>query len=316
MFRVGRAARRRVDLAAVVAIVAVLLFASSCSSGGSGQSGNQTSSTLPTATIPTQSKDAAAAALVPEKIASKGKLVFGMDASYPPLEFLAPGGTKIIGMDADLGVAIAQVLGLRPVQQNMGFDAIITGMLANRYDIGLSAFTDTVERQQVVDFVNYFNAGQAFYVKSGSPAVFSSTDSLCGYTVAVQAGTVEVDEAEEASTACTEAGKKSVAVRSFPDQNAVSLAVSSGRADVGFADSPVVGYLLTSTNGMFQQSGSVLNSAPYGIAVPKGSSLAFAVQAALKILIANGTYGDIMKKWGTESGAVTEAGVTINGAGR
>ena len=309
----GRATHRR---AVVVALVVVLLFVTACSSGDAGSSADPTLSTLPTATIPTQAKDEAAAALVPEKIASKGRLVFGMDASYPPMEFLAPGGSKIIGMDADIGTAIAQVLGLKPVQENMGFDAIITGMMANRYDIGLSAFTDTPERQQVVDFVNYYNAGQAFYVKAGSALTFTSTESLCGSTVAVQAGTVEVDEAKEASTSCTEAGKKAVAVRSFPDQNSVSLAVSSGRADVGFADSPVVGYLLASTRGMFQESGGIINSAPYGIAVPKGSSLARAVQTALKVLIANGTYGVIMEKWGTESGAVTEAQVTINGGGK
>lgn len=97
-------------------------------------------------------------------------------------------------------------------------------------------------------------------------------------------------------------------MRSFPGQNSVSLAVSSGRADVGFADSPVVGFLLASTSGLFQQSGSVINSAPYGIAVPKGSSLARAIQSALEILIADGTHDAIMKKWGTESGAITEAG--------
>lgn len=315
VFHVNGRANRRVALA--VTVVA-LLFLSACSSTGdssSRQASGASVITIPTTAIAAQVEDEGAAALVPPAIASKGKLVYGMDASYPPLEFLAPGGTRIIGMDADLGIAIAQVLGLTPVLKNMGFDAIITGMLANRYDVGLSAFTDTVERRTVVDFVNYFDAGMAFYVKAGSPRVFTSTESLCGATVAVQAGTVEVDESKAASRACTDAGKKAVEVRSFPDQNAVSLAVSSGRADVGFADSPVVGYLLTSTRGMFEQSGSVFNSAPYGIAVPKGSPLAEAIQAALKILISNGTYDAIMEKWGTQSGGVTMAGVTINGAG-
>lgn len=301
-------------------VAAVILLATACSScatddSADGASVGNNGAVLPTATIPTQAKDEAAAALVPPAIIKKGKLVFGMDATYPPLEFLAPGGSRIIGMEADLGVAIAQVLGLEPVQENVGFDAIITGMLANRYNVGLSAFTDTVDREKVVDFANYFNAGEAFYVKAGSPKIFTSTESLCGHTVAVQAGTIEVEDSEAASIACVEAGHDPVTVSSFRDQNSVSLAVSSGRADVGFVDSPVVGYLLATTTGMFEQSGGITKSSPYGIAVSKGSSLAGAVQAALKILIANGTYGAIMKKWGTESGAVTADGVTINGAG-
>ena len=152
-------------------------------------------------------------------------------------------------------------------------------------------------------------------MKSGAKKSFTSTSSLCGHSVSVESGTVEEQESKTASTKCTKAGKSPVKVLSFSDQNGANLAVSSGRADVGYADSPVVGYIVAQSGGTFEQSGDVFNQAPYGIALPKGTDMTKAVQASVKGLIADGTYGAIMKKWGTEAGAVTASGVTINGAG-
>ena len=301
--------------AAVLAAVSVALLSAACSSGGSSDSSTTKAPSAPTSKIPPAKKDAAAAALVPAAIASSGRLTFAMDASYPPNEFLAPGSSTIIGMDADLGTAIAQTLGLTSVQKNVTFDAIIPGLQANKYDVGLSSFTDTPAREQVVDFVNYFNAGEAFYVKAGAKKSFTAEDSLCGHSVAVEAGTIQESESKDASAACTKHGKAAVKVLSFSDQNSVNLAVSSGRAEVGYADSPVVGYVVEQSGGTFEQSGPVFNQASYGVALPKGTTMTQAVQAAIKSLIANGTYGAIMKKWGTGADAVNISGVTINGAG-
>ena len=77
----------------------------------------------------------------------------------------------------------------------------------------------------------------------------------------------------------------------------------------------VVGYVVEQSGGTFEQSGPVFNQASYGVALPKGTTMTQAVQAAIKSLIANGTYGAIMKKWGTGADAVNISGVTINGAG-
>jgi polar amino acid transport system substrate-binding protein len=297
------------------ALVAVALVAAACSSGSSSSSSTtsaSTATTLPTTVIPTQSKVAAVAELVPAAVTQSGQVTFAMDATYPPDEFTAPGSTDIIGMDADLGKAIAQTMGLAPILKNVTFDAIIPGLQAGKYDVGLSSFTDTKARQEVVDFVDYFQAGEAFYVKSGSSTTFSSTASLCGHSVAVETGTVEETDAKTADTTCQKAGKSAVQVLSFPTQTAVNLAVSSGRADVGFADSQVAGYVVAQSGGAFALSGEAFNVAPYGIATPKGNGMAPAIAAAVSHLMANGVYTQILKKWGVESGAVQS--VSINGA--
>ena len=307
-FRQGR----RSALAA--ALVAVALVASACSSSSSSSTTTTSgsSSNIPTEVIPTQAKVDSVAQLVPSAVASTGKITYAMDATYPPDEFVAPGSSTIIGMDADLGKALAQVMGLTPVLQNVTFDAIIPGLQAGKYDVGNSSFTDTLARQQTLDFVDYFQAGEAFYTKSSSSTTFSDLTSLCGHSVAVETGTVEQTDAQSANTACKKAGKSGVSVLAYATQDAVNLAVSSGRADVGFADSQVAAYVVAQSSGEFQLSGQPFNVAPYGIASLKGNGMAQAIAAAMSTLIQNGTYSKILSKWGTTNGAVQS--VTINGA--
>ena len=224
---------------------------------------------------------------MPAAVKSKGTLTVAMDATYAPDEFIAPDGSTIVGMDADLATAITQVLGLKVKLVNATFDTIIPGIQSGKYDMGASSFTDTIARQKVVDFVDYFTAGEGYYVKSGSPLAFNGLASLCGHSVAVESGTTEESDAKAQAKKCT-SGK--VTVLSFGNQSQANLAVSSGRADVGFADSQVAGYIVATSNGVFQNSGTAFEVAPYGLALPKGNGMAAPVQAAVNYLIANGVY--------------------------
>jgi polar amino acid transport system substrate-binding protein len=302
----------------VVVIGAVAVLAAACSSSPSSSTTTKapagttpTTVALPTATIPTQSTDAAIAATVPAAIKAKGTLTIALDATYAPDEFIAPDGSTIVGMDADLGNAITQVLGLKAKLVNATFDTIIPGLSSGKYDIGDSSFTDTLARQKVVDFVGYFQAGEGFYVKTGAKT-FNGLASLCGASVAVEAGTTEETDAKTQATACTKAGKATVTVLSYGNQSQANLAVSSGRAQLGFVDSQIASYIAATSNGVFTNSGSAFEVAPYGLALPKGNGMAAPVQAAVNLLIANGVYKQILTKWGVEGGAVTSS--VINGA--
>jgi polar amino acid transport system substrate-binding protein len=95
------------------------------------------------------------------------------------------------------------------------------------------------------------------------------------------------------------------------------LAVSSGTATFGFLDSQVADYVVSQSHGVFKSVGQAIEVAPYGMATPKtstGKQLAKAIEAAVKTLIANGTYGAILKKWGVTAGALTSSKIVLNGA--
>jgi polar amino acid transport system substrate-binding protein len=279
---------------------------------GSSNSTTSTSGTSTGSSIPTASANAAIAAQVPAAIKSKGTLNVAAEAQYAPNEFLAPDGHTIIGMDADLMKALAEVMGLKVKLINANFETIIPGLASGRYDLGASSFTDTREREKTVDFVTYYSAGISFYAKSSSNPGVTKLADLCGKTVAVEKGTVEEEGASEQSKTCTKEGKKAVNVLSFPGQNPVNLAIASGRAEVGMVDSPVAAYQIKQTGGQFKLVGESYNFKPYGIAIPKRSGMAAPILAALKQLMSNGTYGRILAKWGIESGAISNP--KINGA--
>jgi polar amino acid transport system substrate-binding protein len=217
-------------------------------------------------------------------------------------------------MDADLGDAIAAKLGLKANFENVTFDSIIPGMAAGKYDLGMSSFTDTKAREATVNFVTYFNAGESLIVASGNPHNVTGPDlSLCGLTIAVEKGTTEESEVPALSKKCTDAGKKAVTALSTDDQNGANLALTSGRAQVGSADSPVAAYAVKQSSGALALAGASYEDAPYGIAVPKADGmLDTAVLGALKDLIADGSYTAILTKWGVQSGAITSP--VINGA--
>jgi len=295
--------------ACVAVVIAVALLAAACSSSsGSTTTTTSKKSNSSSSAIPVQSKDATLAAEVPASIRSKGSLTIALDATYAPDEFIASNGTTIIGMDADLAYAITQVLGLKADLVNATFDTIIPGLQSGKYDMGDSSFTDTLARQKVVDFVDYFVAGEGFYVKTGGEK-FNGLASLCGHTVSVEDGTTEQSDAQTQAKACTSDGKKTVTVLSYGNQSQANLAVSSGRAQVGFADSQVAAYIVASSNGVFENSGTAFEVAPYGLALPKGNGMATPVEGAVNLLIQNGTYLKILDKWGIQAGAVSKANI-------
>jgi polar amino acid transport system substrate-binding protein len=291
-------------LAALGAPVLVVFALAGCGSSSSS------SSTTPTST--SSGANASIAAQVPAAIKAKGTLKVATEAQYAPDEFIASDGHTVIGMDADLMKAIAALLGLKASLIDSNFETIIPGLASGRYDIGMSSFTDTKEREKTVDFVTYFQAGISFYALSSSSAAVSTVADLCGKSVALEKGTTEQEEATAQSKKCTKEGKKAVNVLVFPGQNPVNLAVTSGRAETGMADSPVVEYQIKQSAGKFKLLCKCYGFAPYGIAIPKKSGMAAPILAAVKELMSDGTYTGILKKWGLESGAITDP--KINGA--
>jgi polar amino acid transport system substrate-binding protein len=269
------------------------------------------SSSKSSTTTTSSSANAAIAAEVPAAIKSKGTLTVATEAQYAPNEFIAPDGHTVIGMDPDLVSALTAVMGLKVKVVNGTFEAIIPGLAAGRFDIGASSFTDTKEREKTVDFVTYLSVGEAFLSKSDGGPTLNTLAELCGHTVSVEKGTVELEDAEKQNKKCKSAGKPAIKLLIFPGQSDANLALSSGRAEVDFADSPIIAYQVRKL-GVQVRSSPTFGMAPYGLAIPRGNGMAKPVLDALKILMANGTYAAILKKWQLQSAAISNP--VINGA--
>lgn len=288
-----------------------------CGAGGNGSgeppANSAGSSSAAAAAIPAETKDDKLAAMVPQSVAADGKIVVGQDQSYPPNEFVDPSG-KVVGFDVDLGDAIGQKLGLTMQYENADFSGILAGLAANKYELAMSSFTINAERTQTVDMVSYYSAGTSLGVLKGNPQNITP-DTLCGKNVAVQKGTVQVDDATAKSEACTGGGKPAINIQQFQAQTDVNLQLTTKRSDAMLADSPVVDYAVTQTDGQVAVAGQPYDSAPYGISLKKGDgTFAQAVQGAVQALIDDGTYAKILAKWNlNRTGAITKS--EINPAG-
>jgi polar amino acid transport system substrate-binding protein len=245
---------------------------------------------------------------VPAAFKTKGTLIVASDATYAPQESIGTDGKTVVGMDPDLITALATVMGLKVDIQNIGFDSILPGIAAGKYDVGMSSFTDTKKREGTVDFVTYFSSGTAFVVKTNGPTINSLAD-MCGHSASVEIGTTQADDLAKQDTDCKAAGKAGVAVSVLKNQNEVVLALQSDRVEVFLADYPVAVYSVSQSSGKFKVTGTPYNTAPYGIALPKGSGMAAVTLDALKELMKNGVYQSILQKWGVDKGAINNPAI-------
>ncbi|MGW2261265.1 ABC transporter substrate-binding protein [Streptomyces sp. NPDC001780] len=261
---------------------------------------------------------------LPKPIQDKGVIKVGSDIAYPPVEFKDSSG-KTVGIDPDLADALGKELGVRFEFENGTFDTLLTGLRSKRYDIAMSAMTDTKERQdgvdpdtgkkvgEGVDFVDYFTAGVSLYTRKSAADGINSWADLCGKKIVVQRGTVSHDLAKDESETCERSGKGAISIEAFDNDQQAQTRLRSSDAAAGASDFPVAAYAVKTSGGGkdFQLVGAQVEAAPYGIAVAKGDPLAKPLQAAMDAVIKSGEYDKIMAKWGVEDGAVRKA--EING---
>lgn len=254
-------------------------------------------------------KQDAIAALVPADIRARGSLKVGTNPPYQPNEFKNRDG-EIIGFDVDVVRAMTQVLGLRLELIQSDFDKIIPAVQAGTFDMGMSSFTDTRERQQQVDFVDYFSAGIQWAQRTGDKI---DPNNACGQRVGVQSTTVEdTDEIPAKSQECVAHGKPPINKIKFDSQDQAVNALLLGQVDAFSADSPVTAYAIKKTDGQLEAIGPMYDAAPYGFPIRKQSQLTPAVAQAVQYLIDHGYFATIARHWSVEAGMISRA--QINGA--
>jgi polar amino acid transport system substrate-binding protein len=278
-----------------ILVVLSLIFAACGSNSGSTSTGSSGSTA--------SSKSSVAA---PKDLITQGVLTIGSDTTYPPQEYIDTATNKATGFDVDLITAMAARMGLRANVVTAKFDSIIDSLTAKRFDVVISAVTITPERKQRVDFVPYFNAGESLLVQKGNPKNIKSLADLCGQSAGVQNGTVEQPDLQKASDDCRKAGKPAINIEVLQDQTAVIQLLATNRVIATYQDSPVTDYYNKLNSGRFEVAGSVVNAAPEGIVVRKGDTSMFnAVQQAFNAVKADGTYQQLINKWGLSSGAIS-----------
>ena len=295
---------------AVAAIATTALALTAC--GSDSLSSGSSSSASPTTSAKAPTVDAALVAKLPAKIKDAGTINIGTDATYQPNEYLDADGKTVIGMDVELFDAVMAKFGIKTNWVPSAFDAIILGVQSGKYDTGVSSFSVNADREKQATMVSYFKAGTQWVTQKGNPKGINPDDA-CGKNVSVQKGTVQADvDIPKRQAACKAAGKPDINVLVDADQAKVTAAVQSGKADAMLVDLPPAIAAVDSTNGTLELLGEQYDSAPYGYVLTKddaGSAFGAAIVEALKQLKADGTYDQILTKWKTQQGAISDFAV-------
>jgi len=262
-----------------------------------------------TAVAQTSTSAAAARALLPDAIKKSGVLKAAMPLDFEPYNFLDEKNQQV-GFDVEIFHAIAEVLGVKAEIDRLAFASIIPAVSGGREDIGMSVMGILPERLKQISFVRYSILANALIVRKGNPTQIRN-DNACGHSIAVEKGTQPVIVWEKISKQCEDAGKKKIDLTMFDGKGPQVLAVETGRADaagVSFATAIVSakhsdGKLEAAPGGPVP--GATVDA---GIAFKKGNTqLGKAIEAALKVVIANGTYKKIMDKWNLSGTAADPA---------
>ena len=254
--------------------------------------------------IPT---DADIAALVPEDVKKRGTLRNGASTGYAPAEYMATDGQTPVGYDIDINKALAKVMGLSEGTTSHAEFPTIIPALGTKFDVGISSFTITSEREEQANLISYVQVGSAYGVAAGNPKNFDPTNP-CGKTIGVQTGTAQEDYATELSDKCVADGKDKITIMPHDLQTDITTKVIGGQYDATFADSTVIGYTANLSSGKIEQVGDVIESAPQGVALSKNDEqLTQAVQKAMQYLMDNGYLKDILSTYGAQDAALTTA---------
>lgn len=223
------------------------------------------------------------------EIYDKGYILFGTEATFPPMEFMDEQG-NFVGIDIEIAKKIAQDLGVRAEFKHIDWEDIFDELLADNVDALISSVTILPERAEVMAFSNpYFNAGQIIMIREGDTDTILSVDNLYDKRLAAQADT----------TGFFEAQKISEDVRDYLSYQEATEDLLAGELDAIIIDYPA------GIDFVKQYEGLALVGEPftqefYGIAINKGNEILLEkINQSLTRLKRDGSLEEIINRWVT-----------------
>ncbi len=221
----------------------------------------------------------------------KNKLTIATSPDFPPFEYYDD-NNNVIGIEIEILKLVCEELGYTLDIQTMNFDAVLTGVASNKYQLGVSGISVTPERQENMLFTNpYCLAAQAIVVKEGS-AITSKAD-LTGKKVSVQLGTTAQDY-------CSSNGYD---VSSFEANADAQTALVTGKVDAWVIDDLTAAEMVTAYNAenpdaKLKVLDDAMTTEPYAFALALGNEeLAEKINTVLDKLVAEGKVAQIFEQY-------------------
>ena len=222
-------------------------------------------------------------------------LKVGTSGLFGPFSYYDEDGKTLIGYDLDLIQKLQDILGfeIEGGVQARDYSALTTSLAEGKLDMGAAALCATDERKEVMNFSDiYCDSGQVVMVNSDDDKGIASVEDLSDKVVAVEKGTAS----------------HTYATKNLPDatvevHDTITTAYESleqGKVDAVIQDGPGAAFYIKTTEGTkLEVVGDEFNQgqAPYCVAVSKDCEYYDQINAAVKLLIENGTTDELYAKW-------------------
>jgi polar amino acid transport system substrate-binding protein len=175
----------------------------------------------------------------------------------------------------------------------------------------MAGIQDTPARREVMDLVDYGKSGAMIFVGAQRAAEFKTLADVCGKTVGGGRKTnfgAAVDAWSQEH--CVKAGKPAIVVTGTDSSADTRAQLKQGRIDGGVQGAETIGYAMATEPNTYHPVGAPISSVLLGIAISnKNPALRDAMAGALAALIADGSYGQLIKKYELPLNAIDKAGV-------
>ena len=221
-----------------------------------------------------------------DEVKKDGKILIATEGQFAPFNFF--NGTTLSGFEVDVAELVAKKMGVTIQWKTLGFDALLTGLRQDRWDLVIASHGITEERAKAVTFTDphYCSGGMIIAM---DPAIKSAKD-LAGKVVAVQTGTSYQDNVKKVA--------KVKEIKNFPQDTDARAALVSGRVDAWVTDKFVALQSQQANPGSGLNMGEFLFVERIAPAVAKGNTaLAAEVNKALAAIMADGSYEKISQKF-------------------
>jgi polar amino acid transport system substrate-binding protein len=235
---------------------------------------------------------------LPDDIAASKVIKVAVNSGYPPMEMKDEKSGDLTGFDVDLMAAMAKVLGLKVEYQDGAFEAMTPALQSQRVNMIMSGFYDVPKRRPMFTFIDYLRAGAQFYTLISLPEIKELTD-LCGKTITTSRGTSYPDTVKAWSAKnCVAAGKPAIDVIVDTDLGQQLTNLKTGRAVAAVQGLEAVPTIVAMDTTLYRPLGEPFSSTLMGMAfTPDETTLRDAFAFALKKVIADGTYDELIKRW-------------------
>ncbi|MDQ4070992.1 MAG: ABC transporter substrate-binding protein [Actinomycetota bacterium] len=240
---------------------------------------------------------------------SKAKtLVVGTSADFPPLTFRDPADpTKLIGFEIRMVASLMRHLGYKHRFEAIPFNGLIPAIQGGHVDLVVSDVYNTPARREVVDFVDYMQAGYGVLIRPERAGEFQSGYlSLCGKALGVLEGSSpQAATAAKGSKECTDAAQPAIKVQTYPATVDVLQQINNGRLDAMILDINALSYLQHENPTQYKLAFEDKSTrVKVGVVLKKDSPLKPEIEEAVRWYISSGEYQKEAKKWALPTDAL------------